>query len=194
MGGISRSGISRNSADMGSRGAAGSFRNSPGGWNTGFSGGFSGGPQGHYRRKRSHAARSSALSRTFYLIFRFSRGRDRAASPARMQWPSRFPSALPSSSHDHALHSSGRHSDNGFSWGFTRTMRQALPRASIAVVAIASASIECWEPCRVVYASRRCRSVHGRDPAVKERSAVPIIPSRAVKATPSAPQGFLREL
>ena len=42
MGGISRSGISRNSADMGSRGAAGSFRNSPGGWNTGFSGGFSG--------------------------------------------------------------------------------------------------------------------------------------------------------
>jgi hypothetical protein len=49
---------------------------------------------------------------------------------------------LQQSSHDHALHSSEQHLSNGFSLVFTRTMRQTLPRASIAVVPIVAASIK----------------------------------------------------
>ena len=66
----------------------------------------------------------------------------RTVSPTRMQWPSRFPLALQQSSHDHPLHSSGQHFSYGFSLGFTRTSRQTLPRASIAVVPIVAASIK----------------------------------------------------
>lgn len=66
----------------------------------------------------------------------------RTVSPIRMQWPSRFPLALRQSSHDHPLHSSGQHFSYGFSLEFTRTSRQTLPRASVAVVPIVAASIK----------------------------------------------------
>jgi hypothetical protein len=77
----------------------------------------------------------------FLLSFRWIWG-GRTVSPTRMQWPSRFPLALQQSSHDHPLHSSGQHFSYGFSLEFTRTRRQSLPRASIAVVPIVAASIK----------------------------------------------------